>query len=35
MHRITVPTSVLIYKSGVLDAVYFNYPINTARTFMI
>lgn len=35
MHRINITTSVLIYKSGVLDAVYFNYPINTARTYTI
>jgi len=32
LNTINVMTSVIIYKSGVLDALYFNYPINTART---
>lgn len=35
MHRTNIATSVLIYKSGVLDAFYFNYSINIARNYAI
>jgi hypothetical protein len=35
MHRLNVMTCLLLYRSGVLDAVCFQYAINAARTDMI